>query len=89
MEHRALACAGNKTGDVVLGKNFGISSDQLSDFDQREEIEAEKRALRVLLDSFHIEPETLLEETMDSPATRRTIGKFIGYTIVKPYSGER
>ena len=73
----------------MLGKNFGIGSDRFSDFDQREEIEAEKRALRVLLDSFHTEPERLLEATINNPATRRTIGKFIGYAIVKPYSGER
>ena len=37
----------------MLGRKFGTDSDQLPEFDQREEIEAEKRALRVLLDSFH------------------------------------
>lgn len=84
-----MACAGQQTGDVVLGKKFGTDSDQLPEFDQREEIEAEKRALRVLLDSFHTEPETLFEETINNPGTRRTMGKFIGYTLVKPYLGER
>ena len=89
MKRRALACAGNKTGDVVLGTKFGTYSDQLPEFDQREEIAAEKRDLRALLDSFRAKPETLFEETINSAATRRTIGKFIGYTFVKPYSGER
>jgi hypothetical protein len=54
----------------------------------RDEIDAEKRALRVLLDSFHTEQETLLEETLDDPYTRRKIGTFIGHTMVKPYWGE-
>jgi hypothetical protein len=84
-----LTCAGNKTGDAVLGKDFGIDSSQLSEFDQREEIAAEKRALRALLDSFRAEPEMLFEKTLNAPATRRTIGKFIGHSFVKPYSGER
>ena len=89
MRRRAFPFAGNKTGDVVLGRKFGTDSDQLPEFDQREEIAAEKRALRSLLESFRDEPETLFEETIDSPATRRAVGKFIGYTFVKPYSGER
>lgn len=55
----------------------------------RDEIDAEKRALRALLDSFHVEQETLLEETLDDPRTRRKIGTFIGHTMVKPYWGER
>jgi hypothetical protein len=54
----------------------------------REDIEADKRALRVLLASFHVEQETLLEETLDDPRTRRKIGTFIGHTMVKPYWGE-
>lgn len=54
----------------------------------RDEIDAEKRALRVLLDSFHVEEETLLEETLEDPRTRRKIGTFIGHTMVKPYWGE-
>jgi hypothetical protein len=73
----------------MLGTKFGTYSDQLLEFDPREEIATEKHALRALLDSFRAEPETLLEATINSPATRRTIGKFIGYTLVKPYSGER
>lgn len=55
----------------------------------RDDIEAEKRALRALLDSFHVEEETLLEETLEDPRTRRKIGTFIGHTMVKPYWGER
>jgi hypothetical protein len=49
-----------------------------------DELAAEKRTLRVLLDSFHVEQETLLEETLDDVTTRRNIGKFIGHTFVKP-----
>jgi len=52
---------------------------------EADELAAEKRALRVLLDSFHIEEEILLKETLDNAATRRHIGKFIGHTLVKPY----
>jgi hypothetical protein len=33
--------------------------------------------------------ERLFEQTINSPATRRNIGKFIGYTFVKSYFGER
>ncbi len=49
---------------------------------------AEKQALRMLLNSFQEQPETLLERTLRDPATRHSIGKVIGYTIVKPYEGE-
>lgn len=73
----------------MLGRKFGTDSDQLPEFDQQEEIAAEKRALRELRDTFRAAPETLFEETIDSCSTRRTIGKFIGYRFVKPYSGER
>lgn len=51
----------------------------------RDEIDAEKRALRGLLDSFHREQETLLEETLDDPRTRGRIGKAIAQTMVKSY----
>lgn len=54
----------------------------------RDEIDAEKRALRVLLNSFDAEEETLLEETLDNSRTRRRMGTFIGHTMVKPYWGE-
>lgn len=54
----------------------------------RDEIHAEKRALRVLLDSFHVEEETLLKETLEDSRTRRKIGTFIGHRMVKPYWGE-
>jgi hypothetical protein len=54
----------------------------------RDEIDAEKHALRVLLDSFHVEEETLLEETLDDPHTRRKVGTLIGHRMVKPYWGE-
>lgn len=50
-----------------------------------ETIAAERRALRVLRDSFHLEKETLLEESLDDMNTRRNVGRFIGYTMVKPY----
>jgi hypothetical protein len=85
---RALANAGNNSGNAVLGQYVGDNAGQVSDLD-RDEIDAEKRALRVLLDSFHTEPETLFEQTIESPATRRGIGKFIGYAFVKPSPGER
>ena len=48
----------------------------------------EVEALRALLESFQEQPETLLEQTLQDPATRHHIGKVIGYTIVKPYEGE-
>ena len=54
----------------------------------RDEIDAEKRALRVLLDSFHAGEETLLEKTLGDSRTHRKIGTFIGHAMVKPYWGE-
>ena len=54
----------------------------------RDEINAERRALRVLLDSFHVKRETLLEKTLGDSCTRRKMGTFIGHTMVKPYWGE-
>jgi hypothetical protein len=71
----------------VLGQYIDETAAQVSDLD-REELDAEKRALRELLDSFHTEPETLFEQTIESSATRRSIGKFIAYTFVKPAPGE-
>ena len=84
----ALNNAGNDLGNTVLGQKFFGDSDSHSNL-ERKEVDAEKRALRALLDSFRSEPETLFEQTINSPATRRNIGKFIGYTFVKPYFGER
>jgi hypothetical protein len=84
---RALANAGNNSGDAVLGQYIGENASSISKLD-RDELDAEKRALRVLLDSFHTEPETLLEQTIESPTTRRSIGKFIAFTLVKPSAGE-
>ncbi|GEM_PF-2081522 len=81
--------AGNDLGNAVLGQKFFGDSDTHSTNLEWKEIEAEKRALRSLLDSFRTEPERLFEQTINSPATRRNIGKFIGYTFVKPYFGER
>jgi hypothetical protein len=50
----------------------------------RDEIEAQKRELRVLLDSFHTRRETLLDETLDDPKVRRKMGKFISQAFVRP-----
>ena len=58
----------------MLGRKFGTDSDQLPEFDQQEEIAAEKRALRELRDTFRAAPETLFEETIelfDSPDDRK------------------
>lgn len=87
-----MACAGNKTGCAVK-KEKRLSSrapkgNRPMTLIARDEIDAEKRALRVLLDSFHAEEETLLEETLEDPRTRRKIGTFIGHAMVKPYWGE-
>lgn len=70
----------------LMGKPRALSADANPSSDKH--IAAEKQALRELLDSFQEQPETLLELTLRDPATRYSIGKVIGYTIVKPYEGE-
>ncbi len=73
----------------MLGNKFaGAESIQQLSFDTRDGIGVDKRALRVLLDSFRVEPETLLEQTFGDPAVRNRFGKYIGHALVKPYSGE-
>jgi len=73
----------------MLGqKHTGDHSGRQPTFDDAEEVAAERRALRLLRDSLQTEPEELLEETLYEPSTRRNIGKFIGFAMVKPYSGE-
>lgn len=51
-------------------------------FDEQEEIDAEKRALRVLLDSFHVEDETELAKALEDHFIQRNIVKFIATRAV-------
>lgn len=46
-------------------------------FQKQEEIDAAKRALRVLLDSFHIEPESELPKLLNDKAAQKRVGLFI------------
>jgi hypothetical protein len=71
-------------GEVVLGRK-GTIGESLP----RKGDGAERSALRELLNSFDDEPERLLERTLHDPMIRKTIGKFIGHTFVKPYAGEK
>lgn len=41
------------------------------------EVTLDKRALHVLLDTFHLQPETRLDDKLGDPSVRREIGKLI------------
>lgn len=51
-------------------------------FEEQEELDAEKRALRVLLDSFHVENEIELAKALENNFIQRNIGKFIATLAV-------
>jgi hypothetical protein len=69
-----------KDGCAVKDKTEGTAKPSLP----RDEIDAQKRELRVLLDSFHVRRETLLDETLDDPDIRRKMGKFISQAFTRP-----
>ena len=48
-----------------------------------EEVAADKRALRQLLDTFRLEHEIELDRKLDESSTRREIGKLISRGLVK------
>lgn len=52
-------------------------------FDEQEKIDAKKRALRVQLDSFHVEPESELHKLLNDARTREKIGRFIALHTMK------
>jgi hypothetical protein len=52
---------------------------------QREVIAADRRALRVLLDTFYLEPETRLNDRLGDPSVRREIGKLISRHFRETY----
>jgi hypothetical protein len=49
------------------------------------EVTADKRALRVLLDTFHLRPETRLDDRLGDPSVRREIGKLISRHFKQTY----
>jgi hypothetical protein len=49
------------------------------------EVTADKRALRVLLDTFHLQPETRLDDRLDDPSVRREVGNLIGRHFKQTY----
>jgi hypothetical protein len=49
------------------------------------EVTADKRALRVLLDTFHLQPETRLDDRLGDPSVRREIGKLISRHFRQTY----
>jgi len=49
------------------------------------EVTADKRALRVLLDTFHLQPETRLDDRLNDPSVRREIGKLISRHFKQTY----
>lgn len=69
-----------KDGCALKDKIKGTAKPSLP----RDEIEAQKRELRVLLDSFHTGREMLLDETLDDPNVRRKMGKFISQAFTRP-----
>jgi hypothetical protein len=52
---------------------------------QREVIAADRRAFRVLLDTFYLEQETRLDDRLGDPSVRREIGKLISRHFRKTY----
>jgi hypothetical protein len=52
---------------------------------KREVIAADRRALRVLLDTFLLEPETRLDDRLGDPSVRREIGKLISRHFRETY----
>ena len=52
---------------------------------QREIIAADRRALRVLLDTFYLEQETRLDDRLGDPSVRREIGKLISRHFRETY----
>ena len=48
-------------------------------------VSPEKRALRVLLDTFHLQPETRLDDGFGDPSVRREIGKLISRHFRRTY----
>jgi hypothetical protein len=51
---------------------------------QREDI-VDKRALRVLLDTFHLQPETRLDDRLGDPSVRREMGILISRHFRQTY----
>jgi hypothetical protein len=49
------------------------------------EVTANKRSLRLLLDTFHIQPETRLDDRLADPSVRREIGKLISRHFKQTY----
>jgi hypothetical protein len=49
------------------------------------EVAADKRSLRVLLDTFHLQPETRLDDRLGDPSVRREIGKLISRHFKQTY----
>lgn len=83
-------CVGNMNGCAVTEDKIDKSrSAQQPRGEQNhfrnDEIAAEKRALRLLLDSFHTEKETLLDETLNDPRVRRKVGKVISQSFLHPH----
>jgi len=49
------------------------------------EFAADKRSLRVLLDIFHLQPETRLDDRLGDPSVRCEIGKLISRHFKQTY----
>ena len=49
------------------------------------EVAADKRSLRVLLDTFYLERESRLEDRFGDPSVRREIGKLISRHFKQTY----
>lgn len=49
----------------------------------REDIESERKALRALIESLRVEPETELEKQLNDSKFRRTVGKLISHPFIK------
>jgi hypothetical protein len=49
------------------------------------EVTTDKRALRVLLDTFHLQPVTRLGDRLGDPSVRRKIGKLISRHFRKTF----
>lgn len=67
--------------DLYIGASVKSDAERL--FEEQEEIDAERRALRVLLDSFHVETEIELAKVLEDEYIQRRIGKFIAERAVR------
>jgi hypothetical protein len=82
-----LVYAGNELR-IMLKEGEARTNERLTDVQvprAQREVTRDKRALRVLLDTFHLQPETRLDDRLGDPSVRREIGKLISRHFKQTY----